>query len=61
VIEFLLPENRKEVLIGCAAIALHGLLASGLPSQTTPEQMEIVANAFNLAREFLKQAERVQP
>jgi hypothetical protein len=59
VIEFLDPRNREEVLIACAGVALHGLLANDTHGMIPPDQL--VANAFDIAREFLKQAERVQP
>jgi hypothetical protein len=54
---FLDPAHRNEVLIGCAGVALHGLLAAGKPG---PADV-LVSNAFAIAREFLRQAEALVP
>lgn len=59
-IEFLDPKNRQEVLICCAGVALHGLLA-GHDHNSTIAHGPTVSEAFAIAREFLRQAELVPP
>lgn len=56
--EFLDPANRAEATIVCAAVALHGLLSSGVA--TGAETELIVKKAFALATAFLRQAEQVK-
>jgi hypothetical protein len=53
------PKNREDALILAAAVALHGLLAGGVPVGATFQH--VVENAFSLGREFLKAAEAVKP
>jgi hypothetical protein len=56
-LDFLDMANRKEALIVSAAVALHGIIASGVTGSAETK----VEAAFTLAREFLRQAERVTP
>ena len=56
-IEFLDAKNRQEALIVCAGVALHGLLTRDTDAMIPPNQL--VANAFDIAKEFLKAAEVV--
>lgn len=63
-IEFLDPKNRQEVLICCAGVALHGLLAGSRLSGAGVSAMNCqvaVYDAFAIAQEFLKQAEALPP
>ncbi len=57
-IEFLHPDNRQEALVICAGVALHGLLAGGVGA-TYPAK-DTVDVAFQIAAEFLRQAEAVK-
>jgi hypothetical protein len=58
-IEFLDVKNRQEALIVCAGVALHGMVSN--PSYAQSGAALMVTAAFDIAREFLRQAEAVKP
>lgn len=47
-------DERKMALVVGAAVAVHGILASGIPRAS---HIALVHEAFNIAEEFLRVAE----
>ena len=59
----LLTENREDLIVAFAGVALHGLLAGGqaIVGQGGAGHNALVATAaFDIAREFLRQAQEVK-
>lgn len=53
------PEQRKEAIVAGSAIALHGIVASGHPTETPEEREDAVTQAYELSLEFWSCMERV--
>lgn len=52
------PQSSRGYLILCAGVALHGMLSNSTIS--APDIGGVVTAAFEIAREFLRQAEQIK-